>query len=81
MDFGGLALYFLDRLTELNLCSSVPSAVLARLQQNLRDNTERTQNLITESFTIQIISRQRSSLCDIEGVFALSIFGPEVRVA
>jgi hypothetical protein len=53
LDISGLALYFLDRITELRLTDWVPPAVLARLQQNVADNTERTHGMIAESVAIQ----------------------------
>jgi hypothetical protein len=48
LDTSGLALYFLDRMTELELCGRLPAAVLSRLQQNLEDNTARTEAMIAE---------------------------------
>jgi hypothetical protein len=53
LDLSGLALYFLDRLSELDLCGLLPAAVLDRLQLNLIDNTQRTRSMITESIAIQ----------------------------
>lgn len=53
LDTSGLALYFLDRMTELQLSDMLPSAVLERLEQNLIDNTERTRGMIDESVAIQ----------------------------
>jgi hypothetical protein len=53
LDISGLALYFLDRMTEMQRCDMLPSNVLARLQGNLRDNIERTQGMIVESVAIQ----------------------------
>lgn len=53
LDVSGLALYFLDRVTELQLSNLLPTWVLARLEQNLRDNQERTQGMIAESIAIQ----------------------------
>jgi len=53
LDTSGLALYFLDRLTELDRCDLLPSPILARLQQNLADNTERIGLMIAESLEIQ----------------------------
>jgi hypothetical protein len=53
LDISGLALYFLDRITELQLCTMLPPGALARLQQNLRDNMERTRGMIAESVAIQ----------------------------
>jgi hypothetical protein len=53
LDTSGLALYFFDRLKELELLNILPSPVLARLTQNLADNTERMDKMIAESATIQ----------------------------
>jgi hypothetical protein len=53
LDISGLALYFLDRIIELQLCDWLPAAILARLQKNLKDNTERTRGMIDESVAIQ----------------------------
>ena len=53
LDMSGLSLYFLNRLVELDLCDMLPSEVLTRLQQNLFDNTQRTQSMISESIAIQ----------------------------
>ena len=54
LDTSGMALYFLDRLTELGRREMLPPAVLARLQQNLVDNTERTNSMIAESNAIHL---------------------------
>ena len=53
LDISGLALYFLDRIMELQLGNMLPPDMLARLHQNLRDNTERTRGMITESIAVQ----------------------------
>ena len=53
LDVSGLALYFLDRLRRAQLTHIVPDHVLARLQQNMLDNTERTHGMIAESVAIQ----------------------------
>jgi len=53
LDISGLALYFLDRMTELDWRSLLPFGVVKRLQQNLEDNRERTVGMITESVEIQ----------------------------
>jgi Uncharacterised nucleotidyltransferase len=53
LDISGLALYFLDRLTEQELRDRMPAAVIGRLQQNLTDNTKRTRGMIDESVTVQ----------------------------
>jgi hypothetical protein len=62
LDVSGLALYFLDRMMELQLSDILPTAVLERLQQNLRDNKERTQGMIAESVAIQQ-AFQEGGLC------------------
>jgi hypothetical protein len=53
LDISGLALYFQDRMMELQQSGMIPSGILAHLQQNLRDNTERTRGMIAESIAIQ----------------------------
>jgi hypothetical protein len=53
LDVSGLALYFLDRMMELQSSNILPTTVLARLEQNLQDNQERTRGMIVESVAIQ----------------------------
>ena len=53
LDFSGLALYFLDRLSDLECCDLLPSTVLTRLNRNMIDNARRTHGLISESIAIQ----------------------------
>jgi hypothetical protein len=53
LDVSGLAIYFLDRMVELQLSNRLPAKVLARLEQNLQDNQERTRGMIVESVAIQ----------------------------
>lgn len=53
LDISGLALYFLDRLVELQRDAVLPPAIGKRLRQNLIDNTERTRGMIAESVSIQ----------------------------
>ena len=52
LDISGLALYFFDRLIELQLTHLLPRVVMLRLQQNLRDNTARTRAMVNESSAI-----------------------------
>ncbi len=52
LDTSGLALYFLDRVLELQLSQLLPRAVMARLQQNLIDNTERMRGMVDESIAL-----------------------------
>ncbi len=53
LDTSGLALYFLDRLSELNISNVLPPHVLQRLNKNVSDNTERIEEMISESVAIQ----------------------------
>ena len=53
LDVNGLALYFLDRMVELQRCDILPSAILQRLQQNMENNVQRTEGLAAESVAIQ----------------------------
>lgn len=53
LDTSGLALYFFDRLSQLGLGGLLPPQVVARLQQNLIDNTARMHAMISESAEIQ----------------------------
>jgi hypothetical protein len=53
LDLSGVALYFLNRLVELDLCDLLPPAVFTRLHLNLIDNSERTRGMISESMEIQ----------------------------
>jgi len=62
LDTSGLALYFLDRVLELQLNDLLPRAVMARLQQNLIDNTERLRGMVDESIEIQL-EFQSADLC------------------
>jgi hypothetical protein len=54
LDTSGLALYFLNRVLELQLNDLLPRAVMGRLQQNLIDNTERLRGMVDESIEIQL---------------------------
>lgn len=53
LDISGLALYFLDRMVELQLCGMLPPSVLGSLQQKLHDNIGRTHGMAAESVAIQ----------------------------
>jgi hypothetical protein len=53
LDMSGLALYFLDRVNELEKTQWLPPAILARLQQNAADNTERIRELIADAREIE----------------------------
>jgi len=53
LDTSGLALYFYDRLRELDRINLLPRAVRERLEQNLSDNTERMRGMLAELDAIQ----------------------------
>lgn len=61
LDTSGLALYFLDRLEEAGLLNNLPAPVVARLEKNLADNTQRLEEMMAESTAIQR-SFQRAGL-------------------
>jgi hypothetical protein len=48
LDASGLALYFLDRVKQLQLRSALPAAVWQRLERNLADNRQRTNDTFAE---------------------------------
>jgi Uncharacterised nucleotidyltransferase len=82
LDTSGLALYFLDRLTELQLCEMLPPRVLARLQRNLIDNTRRTRGMIDESIVIhRDFQSARLSYATLKGfsLWPYSVPKPELR--
>jgi len=53
LDTSGLALYFYDRLKDLDKINLLPKAVRERLEQNLSDNTARTRGMLAELDAIQ----------------------------
>lgn len=83
LDLSGLALYFLDRMVELKLTSWLPPLVLARLQQNLADNTERSRAMIGEYVAIQqAFQKARVSYANLKGLsfWPSSVPRPELRL-
>src|ERR1700743_2579503 len=60
LDARGIALYFLNRLTTLKLQHLVPETLLARLQENLANNRERTSKLFEEAVSINHALQQKS---------------------
>jgi Uncharacterised nucleotidyltransferase len=82
LDTSGLALYFLDRLTELKQSEMLPPAVLARLQQNLADNTARTEGMLAEFSAIhREFQRAALSYATLKGfsLWPSSVPRPELR--
>jgi hypothetical protein len=82
LDTSGLALYFLDRLTELKQGEMLPPDVLARLQQNLADNTVRTGGMLAEFSAIhREFQRATLSYATLKGfsLWPYSVPRPELR--
>ncbi|HEV2486802.1 MAG TPA: nucleotidyltransferase family protein [Terracidiphilus sp.] len=82
LDFSGLALYFFDRLIEFGREDLLPDQIFARLQQSLRDNTERTRGLAAESIAIQQeFQNSRLSYSVLKGLslWPSSVPKPELR--
>jgi len=53
LNVSGLALYFLDRITQTGQLSSLPVSVVNRLQRSQEENRQRTQGLMDESVRLQ----------------------------
>jgi len=69
LDISGLALYLLDRLTELGLERCLPEPILNRFQGNLLENRERTAALFQEAAAIsRAMSRHRISFALLKGI-------------
>jgi len=49
LDVSGMALYLLDRVKSLGIEACLPSAILARIENNLYENRQRTQELLDEA--------------------------------
>jgi hypothetical protein len=61
LDVSGVALYLFDHLRSLGQADLLPSAIQARLRQNLADNRERTAAMLAEAVDIN----RRFELADI----------------
>ena len=69
LDVSGLALYFLDQLIVLNLESCVPADFLNRLQKNLADNSERTEDLFCEAAALAgVLEDQKIEFALLKGI-------------
>jgi len=69
LDVSGLALYFLDRLTTLDLETLLPPNILTRLRNNLADNRERNAALLREAVEINRSFQQENILySNVKGV-------------
>lgn len=82
LDVSGLALYFLDRLTQIGRRSSLPASVVNRLERSLEENRQRTRGLIEESVKLQRHFQSTGiSYAVMKGVslYPVSVPHPELR--
>jgi hypothetical protein len=82
LDVSGLALYFLDRMTQRGQRGSLPAAVVSRLERNQEENRQRTQGLIDESIRLQQDFQSANlSYAVMKGVslYPMSVPRPELR--
>jgi hypothetical protein len=82
LDYSGLALYFLDRMVDLELSHWLPAPVSERLRRNLADNAERTCGMFAESAAIQQqLQRVGLSYAVLKGVsfWPCAVPKPELR--
>jgi hypothetical protein len=82
LDTSGLALYFLDRLTQIDRLALIPPSMLARLQENLAGNTARMEAMIEESTALhRDFQRAGLSYATLKGfsLWPVSVPKPELR--
>ena len=82
LDVSGLALYFLDRMTQTGQRGSLPGFVVGRLERSLEENRQRTQGLIEESVRLQRDFQSADiSYAVMKGVslYPVSVPRPELR--
>jgi hypothetical protein len=82
LDISGLALYFLDRIVQLGLRDALPETTIRRLEQNARDNAQRTHGMANESVTIQYAFQEAGvSYAVMKGLslWPVSVPRPELR--
>ncbi len=82
LDVSGLALYFLDRLTQIGQRDSLPGSVVNRLERSLEENRQRTRGLIEESVKLQRDFQSMDiSYAVMKGVslYPVSVPRPELR--
>lgn len=83
LDFGGLSLYFLDRLLELKVSELLPTDIFTQLHLNLIDNTERTRRMLDESLAIQRgFQREGVAYAALKGIslWPVAVPRPELRL-
>lgn len=82
LDLSGLALYFFDRVVELELSHWLPASVTERLRQNMADNSERTRGMAAESVALQCeFQRAGISYAVLKGLslWPCAVAKPELR--
>lgn len=82
LDTNGLALYFLDRLAEIEMSDVLPAAVRSRLEQNRTDNKAKTDALIVEHAAIhRVFQHEGFSYVTLKGfsLWPVSVPKPELR--
>jgi hypothetical protein len=82
LDVSGLALYFLDRITQIGQRDSLPAAVVNRLERNQEENCQRTRGMIEESVSLQREFQSADlSYAVMKGVslYPMSVPRPELR--
>lgn len=82
IDISGLALYLLDRLSQLNLKGLLPEPIVLRFERNLRENRERTTDLFREqSAIVEEMRLQNVSFALLKGIslFPDSVPDPALR--
>jgi Uncharacterised nucleotidyltransferase len=83
LDASGLALYFLDRVRELELEATVPVEVRRRLEQNLADNRLRTEDTFAEWMRVDAAFAERDiEYVNVKGLtlFPQAFKDPALRV-
>ncbi len=69
LDASGLALYLLDHLQCAGMQHLLPPAILSRLQQNMRDNTDRNEALLAETANIShALEQEGVPLATLKGI-------------
>ena len=82
LDTSGLALYFLDRVTQIDQLDLISQPMLTRLQENMAGNTARMHALIEESTALhREFQRARLSYAALKGFsfWPISVPKPELR--
>jgi hypothetical protein len=60
MDISGIALYVLDRVKHLGLEDCMPATILDRLENNLRENSDRALSLFSDAIALSLKFEQKN---------------------